>query len=48
MSGSAQITGLHRGTLEEVSAYAAGCAEQFNFRSATGKSTRVVAYTRKR
>jgi hypothetical protein len=42
LSGNAQITGLHRGTLEEVTAYAAGCAERFNFRSATGKSTRVV------
>jgi hypothetical protein len=37
LSGSAQITGLHRGTLEEVTAYAAACAERFNFRSATGK-----------
>jgi RNA recognition motif-containing protein len=48
LSGSAQITGLHRGTLEEVTAYATGCAERFNFRSATGKSTRVVTHTKKR
>ncbi|MGA7981421.1 MAG: hypothetical protein WCA32_14525 [Chromatiaceae bacterium] len=46
-SGSAQITGLHRGTLEEVTDYARGCAEGFNFRRATGKSVRVLAYRKK-
>lgn len=46
-SGRDRITGLHRGTLEEVTAYAMGCAEDFNLRSATGKSTRAMAYTKK-
>ena len=39
-SGRAQITGYHRGTREEVSAYAETCAEEFNLRNATGKSAR--------
>jgi hypothetical protein len=43
-SGKARITGFHRGTLEEVTAYAAGCAEDFNLRSAAGKSTRASAF----
>jgi RNA recognition motif-containing protein len=47
LSGNAQIAGFHRGTLEEVTAYAAGCAEEFNLRSATGKSSRVLAYRKK-
>ena len=47
-SGNARITGLHRGTLEEVTEYAAGCAEEFNLRSATGKSTRTLTYKKKK
>lgn len=39
-SGRSQITGYHRGTREEVSAYAETCAEEFNVRNATGKSAR--------
>jgi hypothetical protein len=39
-SGRSQITGYHRGTHEEVSAYAETCAEEFNVRNATGKSAR--------
>jgi len=46
-SGPHRITGLHRGTLEEVTAYATNCAEDFNLRSATGKSTRAMAYGKK-
>ena len=46
-SGRARITGFHRGTLEEVTAYATSCAEDFNLRSATGKSTRALAYSKK-
>lgn len=47
-SGRARITGFHRGTLEEVKAYAASCAEDFNLRSTTGKSTRALAYSKKK
>ncbi len=47
-SGRAEITGFHRGTLEEVTEYAAGCAEDFNLRSATGKTTRALAYSKKK
>lgn len=46
-SKRARITGFHRGTLEEVTAYATSCAEEFNERSATGKSPRGPAYRRK-
>lgn len=42
-SGRARITGFHRGTPEEVTAYAQNCAEDFNLRNATGKSTRALA-----
>ena len=41
--GKARITGFHRGTREEVTEYAYGCAEDFNLRAATGKSTRTLA-----
>ena len=47
-SGRAQITGFHRGTLEEVTEYASGCAEDFNLRSLTGKTTRALAYSKKK
>jgi RNA recognition motif-containing protein len=47
-SGPAQITGLHRGTLEEVREYASQCADAFNLRSLTGKVTRPLAPPRKR
>jgi hypothetical protein len=47
LSGRARITGLHRGTLEEVTAYATACTEDFNMRSATGRSTRAMAYKKK-
>jgi hypothetical protein len=43
-SGEARITGFHRGTLEEVTAYATSCAEDFNLRSVAGKSTRAQAF----
>jgi hypothetical protein len=39
-SGPSCITGFHRGSLEEVTAYAAGCAAAFNERNLTGKSAR--------
>jgi RNA recognition motif-containing protein len=47
-SGRAQVTGLHRGSLEEVTAYATSCAEDFNLRSATGRSARAPTYQRKK
>ena len=47
-SGRARITGFHRGTQEEVTEYATTCAEDFNLRSATGKSTRALAYSKKK
>jgi hypothetical protein len=47
-SGRSRITGLHRGTLEEVTAYARGCAEEFNLRSATGKGSAAGTYTRRK
>jgi len=42
-SGRSCITGFHRGSLEEVTEYAAGCAAAFNQRNLTGKSARVSA-----
>jgi RNA recognition motif-containing protein len=47
-SGCSQIAGLHRGTLEEVTEYAASCAELVNSRSMTGKSTRTCTYSKKK
>lgn len=47
-SGRARITGFHRGTLEEVTAYANSCVEEFNERSTTGKSPRAPAYRKKK
>jgi len=47
-SGRSQITGLHRGTVEEVIEYAESCAELVNSRSATGKTTRTCAYVKKK
>ena len=47
-SGRSQITGLHRGTLDEVTEYAAGCAELVNSRSAIGKSARTYAPSKKK
>jgi hypothetical protein len=46
-SGRSQITGLHRGTLEEVTEYAASCAELVNSRGTTGKSARTCTYSKK-
>lgn len=37
--GSSRITGLHRGSFDEVALYAAGCAAAFNDRSVRGKTT---------
>ena len=47
-SGPSSITGLHRGTLEEVTEYAIECAAAFNQRSMTGKSTRAMAPIRRK
>jgi len=47
-SGPSSITGLHRGTLEEVTEYATECAAAFNMRSMKGKSTRTMAPIRKK
>jgi hypothetical protein len=46
--GTSRITGLHRGTLDEVTAFATSCAEDFNLRSANGKGKAGVAYTKKK
>lgn len=46
-SGASQITGLHRGTVDEVTAFAQSCAEGFNLRSAMGKGKASTAYTKK-
>jgi hypothetical protein len=46
--GTSRITGLHRGTLDEVTAFATSCAEDYNLRSATGKGKAGVAYTKKK
>lgn len=47
-SGPSSITGLHRGTLEEVTEYATECAANFNMRSMKGKSARTMAPIRKK
>ncbi len=47
-SGSSRITGLHRGTLEEVTAYATECAAAFNLRSIKGKSPKNLAFLRRK
>ena len=41
-SGPSQIAGYQRGSTEEVMAYAQHCAEDFNLRNASGKSSRVL------
>ena len=46
--GTSRITGLHRGTLDEVTAFATSCAEEFNLRSANGKGKAGGAYTKKK
>ena len=46
--GNSRITGLHRGTLDEVTAYAASCVEDFNLRSTGGKSKAALAYSKKK
>ncbi len=47
-SGRSQITGLHCGTLDEVMEYATSCAELVNSRSASGKSARTYAPSKKK
>ncbi len=47
-SGPSRITGLHRGTLEEVTEYATECAAAFNLRSMKGKGPRSMAPLRKK
>lgn len=47
-SGPSSITGMHRGTLEEVTEYATECAAAFNMRSMKGKSARSMAPPRKK
>ena len=46
--GTSRITGLHRGTLDEVTAFAAACVEEFNLRSAPRKGKAPVVQPRKR
>jgi hypothetical protein len=47
-SGRSQITGLHCGTLDEVMEYATSCAALVNSRSASGKSARTYAPSKKK
>lgn len=47
-SGNSQITGFHRGSLEEVTEYANHCAEEFNLRGIRGKSARTMAPRKKK
>ena len=47
-SGASSITGMHRGTLEEVTDYATECAAAFNLRSMKGKGPRSMAPPRKK
>lgn len=47
-SGPASITGFHRGTLEEVTAYAQECAESFNERNLKGTGPRPAAGAKRR
>lgn len=47
-SGDARITGLHRGTEEEVAEYAAACAAAFNDRSQNGRSSRPTGVPRRK
>jgi RNA recognition motif-containing protein len=47
-SGPSSITGMHRGTLQEVTEYATECAAAFNQRSMKGKSARSMASPRKK
>jgi RNA recognition motif-containing protein len=47
-SGPARITGFHRGSVEEVTEYAAGCADAFNERNLKGSSPRPTAAARKK
>jgi hypothetical protein len=46
--GLTRITGYHRGSPEEVMAYAQNCAQDFNLRNATGKSSRAFASSKTR
>ncbi len=47
-SGSSLITGFHRGSRAEVKEYASHCVEEFNLRSVSGKSARVMAPPKKK
>ncbi|MBK1700612.1 RNA recognition motif domain-containing protein [Thiococcus pfennigii] len=47
-SGRTRLAGLHRGTREEVLAYAEGCANDFNLRNAVGKTGRPPITARKK
>jgi RNA recognition motif-containing protein len=46
--GRSRITGFHRGTWEEVSAYAAECAEAYRERNQRRKASRPLAPPRKK
>jgi len=47
-SGPTRITGYHRGSPEEVMAYAQNCAKDFNQRNATGKTSRTFTSSKTR
>ena len=44
VGGKSRITGLHRGTLAEVTEYAEDCAEAFNMRS-MAKNARALTWS---
>lgn len=45
--GTSRITGLHRGSVDEVTAFAVGCAEGLNLRSSPARGKTGVVYARK-
>jgi hypothetical protein len=47
-SGRSRITGFHRGSHDEVKAYASRCVEEFNLLSQRGKSARPIAPAKKK
>ncbi len=47
-SGRSLITGFRRGSLDEVTEYARNCADAFNLRSLTGKSSKATGLAGKK
>jgi hypothetical protein len=45
--GTSRITGLHRGSIDEVTAFAADCAEGLNLRNSPARGKTGVVYAKK-